>query len=102
MATVSQILANRENAARSTGPRTEEGKSHSSQNAVRHGLTSKAVVLPNESLEDYDGFCETLMADLKPSNERERILATVVAETFWRRQRFYRLENAFLPPGRRR
>ena len=33
-----QIAANRENAGRSTGPKTRRGKSRASRNAVRHGL----------------------------------------------------------------
>jgi hypothetical protein len=38
-ATLSQILANRLNALRSTGPKTEAGKASSSQNALKHGLS---------------------------------------------------------------
>jgi len=37
-----QIAANRRNATRSTGPRTETGKANSSRNALRHGLTTIA------------------------------------------------------------
>ena len=39
MATVRQIAANRRNAQRSTGPRTAVGRSMSSRNALRHGLS---------------------------------------------------------------
>jgi hypothetical protein len=33
-----KVLANRQNAKKSTGPRTKTGKSRASRNAVRHGL----------------------------------------------------------------
>ena len=37
-----RILANRQNAAKSTGPKTTAGKHRVSGNALRHGLTSQA------------------------------------------------------------
>jgi hypothetical protein len=40
MASERQIAANRRNAARSTGPRTTEGKASSKTNALRHSLAS--------------------------------------------------------------
>jgi hypothetical protein len=39
MATAKQIAANRRNAQRSTGPRTAAGRSVSSRNTLRHGLS---------------------------------------------------------------
>ena len=39
MATAKQVAANSRNAQRSTGPRTAAGKSTSSRNALRHGLS---------------------------------------------------------------
>jgi hypothetical protein len=44
MATVKQIEANRKNATRSTGPRTAVGKSKSSLNALRHGLSLPLIM----------------------------------------------------------
>jgi hypothetical protein len=43
MSSKKQIAANRRNAKRSTGPRTQSGKSRSRANALRHGVLSKAL-----------------------------------------------------------
>jgi hypothetical protein len=40
-----RIQANRQNALRSTGPKTEAGKERSRQNGLKHGLTGSGVVV---------------------------------------------------------
>jgi len=52
MASIRQIEANRRNALNSSGPRTQDGKMNSRQNAIRHGLTAETVVVPIEDAED--------------------------------------------------
>lgn len=96
MSNNAQILANRNNAIHSTGPRTEAGKSRSSGNAATHGMTSTKVLLPYESEEEYNALRDSLIEQYAPANTLEFTLAVVVAETFWRRQRVYRIETAFL------
>src|SRR3954451_9278888 len=91
-----QTAANRENAKHSTGPRIEEGKTRSAGNSTKHGLTSSAVVLPNESHQEFEHFRETIITSYNPADDHEHALAVVVAETFWRRKRMYRLEAAFM------
>jgi hypothetical protein len=44
MTSLKQVEANRRNAARSTGPTSEQGKQRSRCNAVRHGLTAETVI----------------------------------------------------------
>ncbi len=58
MATVRQINANRQNAAKSTGPVSETGKNASRQNALKHGLAGAGAVLPAE---DHDAVQQRLI-----------------------------------------
>jgi hypothetical protein len=53
MTSLRQIEANRRNALRSTGPKTNEGQRRASQNAVRHGVTAETVIVPLEDADDY-------------------------------------------------
>jgi hypothetical protein len=49
---IRQIEANRRNALKSTGPKTQAGKQASRCNAVRHGLTAETVITALEDAED--------------------------------------------------
>jgi hypothetical protein len=50
MASERQIAANRQNARRSSGPRSNAGKRRSSANALRHGLSRIIVQMLKRSL----------------------------------------------------
>ena len=52
MASDAQIQANQENAKKSTGPKTVEGKRRSSMNAMTHGIFAQIPILPGE-IENY-------------------------------------------------
>ena len=49
MATEAQIKANQENAKKSTGPTSIEGKQRSSMNAMTHGIFANIPILPGEN-----------------------------------------------------
>jgi hypothetical protein len=91
--------ANRINASNSTGPRTTEGKKRSSQNAIRHGLSGRVVVLPTEDLNLYLRFSKEIVASLYPETQIERDLAQNVADGLWRQKRFRTIEEAMLALG---
>jgi hypothetical protein len=96
MASPAQVAANRENSLRSTGPVTPSGKAASSQNALRHGLTSTRVVLPGENAAAFDSLREELLHDYAPANDFERLLVEELAAAAWRLQRARAVETAFL------
>jgi len=96
---VIQLEANRRNAQQSTGPRTEEGKRTSSLNALRHGLTSRVVVLPTEDLAAYNRFSDEFLADLAPGTFAERQCAQTIIDTQWRLNRVRSLEDGMLALG---
>jgi hypothetical protein len=60
--------ANRRNAAKSTGPKTPEGKAASSRNALKHGLTATEFLLPNEDRDAYDARLQTWIDHDRPTD----------------------------------
>jgi hypothetical protein len=87
-----QLAANRENAQLSTGPRTEEGKARSSQNARVHGLFSKWLVLDGEDRAQFDALLADLREDLQPQGYVEETLVHDIARNRWRLARLMRWE----------
>jgi hypothetical protein len=93
MTTEKQILANRRNAGQSTGPRTEQGKRRSRQNAFRHGLTAETVIDNAENAEDNAEFEEALIADYQPITAIEYQLVMRLASLLWRLRRTVAIES---------
>jgi len=87
MATQAQILANRANAQRSTGPQTEPGKARSARNRLALGLyTHTSYVRPDE-IDLYAEYCEKLRDELAPGNLFEETLAAEIVGASWRLRR---------------
>ena len=72
MTSFRQIKVNRNNALRSTGPKTEAGKRRSRRNAVRHGLTAETVVVALEDIEDYQAFRRAQKTDIRAHVKHRR------------------------------
>jgi len=75
MSTKAQINANQQNAQKSTGPRTVEGKAVVSQNAVKHGLFAAEAVINGENPADYELYHDQMLAELAPVGMVESMLA---------------------------
>ena len=74
MATAKQIAANRRNAEKSTGPKTDEGKANSRRNAVRHGLTGEGICLPEDMAREVEARGRGFAAQLRPAGPIEAAL----------------------------
>ena len=90
----SRAEINRQNAQKSTGPRTEAGKQRSSLNAIRHGLTARTPVLASEDLAAYQRHCRQFVDEYQPATATETQLAQDLADTSWRLNRIPSLEAA--------
>jgi predicted nucleic acid-binding protein len=82
------------NGAKSNGPVTEEGKAISSQNSLKHGLTSSRLVLPHESQEEFDSLEASIVNRFRPYDEIEHTLVHEMASALWRLKRIEEMETA--------
>lgn len=81
-------------ASRSTsGPRTPEGKAIASRNALKHGLTAKAVVIFDEDAVEYDSFRVGFVESLAPADAVEEFLVDRITSCAWRLRRVVRIER---------
>lgn len=93
MATPAQTFANRENSRHSTGPRTPEGKSASSQNSKTHGFNAGDPVLPAEDRARFNEFLEQFRATFAPVTINDESLVHEIAAARWKLNRLERIET---------
>jgi hypothetical protein len=91
VATEAQIEANRRNAQLSTGPRSINGKARVAANALKHRLTAKTIVLPNEEPDEFEAFRNALCDDLDPEGAMEELLVQKIVADAWRIMRTLKL-----------
>src|SRR6185312_2373416 len=81
---------------RRTGPKTDVGKARSKLNALKHGLSAKAVVLDAEDPRQFAALRAGLESDFEPKTVIERELIENLAGSLWRLRRVPRLEKEIL------
>jgi hypothetical protein len=95
-----QMIANRQNALKSTGPTSAEGKAVASRNALKHGLLAKEVVITQgegaENAQQFSDLLNDLIAEFAPASGMEEILVEKIAACYWRMRRAHRYEVGML------
>jgi hypothetical protein len=88
-----KIVANWRNSQKSTGPRTPQGKSAVSQNALKHGLSTDRTVIKSENQAEFDLHQNQLLEELAPQTPIESFLAERIASVSWRLRRAENFQN---------
>jgi hypothetical protein len=96
MATEAQIRANTANAQRATGPRNEEGKEASAQNALQHGMRAASILLPEEDPALLAELHAELLRDLRPVGSMQNLLFDRIVVAAWRLRRAHLVERGIL------
>jgi dephospho-CoA kinase len=93
MVSQKQLIANRENAKKSTGP---NDTSLTRLNALKHGILSEEVLLKGEKKKDLEELGRKLRQELTPQGELEIILVDWIVSNIWRLKRALKVETALM------
>lgn len=92
-----KLKANRENAQKSTGPKTVMGKGFSRRNAFKHGLFARGLwdfTAQGEDPEELQVLINGLRDDYRPVGRAEDLEVQRIAHCWWKLKRVWRHENA--------
>lgn len=80
-----------------TGPKTPEGKAKSSQNALKHGLTSNRMyIFGNENPVAWDETVQSWVDRLQPRGAAEYMIVHDIAHAHWQLRRARRWESGMV------
>jgi hypothetical protein len=99
MTPTARATTNVANAQLSTGPRTVDGKARSSRNAVKHGLTSKQLVIAPGEEDEFAELHDALHAQVSPEGALEMGIFNMLVHAAWNLERFRTLEARLMADG---
>jgi len=92
--TAAQVAANRQNARRSTGPKTEAGKAVVARNPLGHGIYAVSPVVEGaETVEAWNDYRAAMWQSFEPQGMLEETLAERLILNAWRLRRIARYET---------
>ncbi len=100
-----QHAANKENAQKSCGPKTQEGREAIRFNALTFGLRTRTIILPTENAAAYSQLWDELCADFNPRTRLEMCCFETIVIAQWHLIRNANSENQIyqeVPFGERR
>jgi hypothetical protein len=95
MTSEAQIEANREN-GKLGGVKTDEGKSVSRYNAIKHGILCQDILMRGEDENSLIELGKTMRAEMKPETELELLLVDRIIANTWRLKRALKGEKEMI------
>ncbi len=95
MATLRQIESNRRNAAKSTGPRTAEGKAVARFNALKTGIYGLEQVIRGEDPRTLDELAASYHGRFRPATPEARALVDSLVTSEWLLRRLRKAEAQY-------
>ena len=92
MTSSKQILANKKNARRSTGPKTKLGKEKVSINAMKLGIYAEHHVMVGEDTEQYKGYVDLMLKTFEVFDAISGSIVQQIISIGWRLQRIPQIE----------
>ena len=86
----------RQNGAKAAGSKSPQGIQNSAMYALRHGMTSKTLVLANESPAKFDQLLQMYIEKFQPQDGVEMNLVDEMVAARWRQQRGWVIQTAAL------
>jgi hypothetical protein len=96
MISQAKLTANARNAKKSTGPVTKEGRKRSSMNSLKHGLTARMAMLPDENPTAFHERLFKWKQILQPRDDLELFQAERAVYLSWQLQRVQSAQSARL------
>ncbi len=93
MASLRKTESCKVNGAKAAGARSPEGIERAKMNALKHGITARALVLPGESSDMFDEFAASLRDELNPQSPIQHILVNDIIGAAWRQRRYLVFET---------
>lgn len=88
-----QMQANQQNAKKSSGPKSADGKAVAARNATRHGLLSSRLFLQDEDPQEFQQLIDELTTSFKASGILEMLMLEKIAVAIWKQRRLVTAET---------
>ncbi len=87
MCSKKQRLTNAQNALKSTGPTSADGKTVASRNSLKHGLSANAPIVLDEKQDEFDAHAQRIRDEFRPTTPMETVLVDRIVDQSWKIRR---------------